>query len=139
METFRVSDDRSDRSDYRFGDRWVSQAIILEMQSIVREAAVPAIPGETVKAAIGRAARRLQLGFGRARRYWYGEVRAVPAQEADRLRAIRKLLLEERLRRMDSEMERIRERLGELEREDTHRIMARGILAVDRESGDRAV
>jgi hypothetical protein len=60
-----------------------------EMRHIVRCAAEPAAPGESVKAAIGRAARRLALDWGRARSLWYGDARVrVSADEADRLRRL---------------------------------------------------
>jgi hypothetical protein len=59
-----------------------------EFSAIVREAAEPREAGDSVKAAIGRAARRLGLSHGRARGLWYGDARvAVRADEADRLRA----------------------------------------------------
>ena len=48
---------------------------IQEFQGIVRAAAEPREAGDSVKAAIGRAARRLQLGYGRARGLWYGDGR----------------------------------------------------------------
>ena len=47
------------------------QPVAREMRSIVVEAAWPPVPGESVGAAIGRAARRLQLGYSRVRAYWY--------------------------------------------------------------------
>ena len=64
-------------------------AVIEEMRAIVRQAALPAMPGDQVQAAIGRAARRLKMEYGRARSMWYGDRRvAVRADEADRLRAL---------------------------------------------------
>jgi hypothetical protein len=82
-----------------------------EMRSIVLEAAWPPVPGESVGAAIQRAARRLHLGFSRTRSYWYGLVRLVPAEEADRLRAAPVRLMTERLARIDAEAAVIRARL----------------------------
>ncbi len=58
-----------------------------EMRNLVRQAAEPARPGESVKAAIGRAARVLGLGHGRVKRYWYGEIQVPPAHEVDAARA----------------------------------------------------
>ena len=58
-----------------------------EMRNLVREAAEPARAGESVKAAIGRAARVLGLGHGRIKRYWYGEIQVPPAHEVDAVRA----------------------------------------------------
>ena len=88
------------------------QPVASEMRGIVMEAAWPPVPGETVGAAIGRAARRLQLGYSRVRAYWYGQVRLVPAEEADRLRAVQRALLAERLHRMEVEAATLRARLG---------------------------
>lgn len=59
-----------------------------EMRSLVRRAAEPGRAGESVKAAIGRAARVLGLSYGRAKRYWYGEVQVPPAHEVDAARAM---------------------------------------------------
>ena len=87
------------------------QPVASEMRGIVVEASWPAEPGESVKAAILRASRRLHLGYARARAYWYDQVRMVPAEEADRLRAIRDQLLAERLARLDAEAALIRSRL----------------------------
>lgn len=58
-----------------------------EMKTLVRRAAEPARPGESVKAAIGRAARVLGLTHGRTKRYWYGEIQVPPAHEVDVIRA----------------------------------------------------
>jgi hypothetical protein len=58
-----------------------------EMKRLVRRAAEPARVGESVKAEIGRAARRLGLGYGRVKRYWYGEIAVPPAHEVDAIRA----------------------------------------------------
>lgn len=77
--------------------------VTLEMASIMRDAAQPGVPGESVKAAIGRAARRLGLPYERARAIWYGQARMIRAEEADRLRARR--------------IEIARQRLGLLQRE----------------------
>ena len=88
------------------------QPVAREMRSIVVEAAWPPVPGESVGAAIGRAARRLQLGYSRVRAYWYNQVRLVPAEETDRLRAAQRALLAERLSRMEAEAATLRARLG---------------------------
>lgn len=58
-----------------------------EMKALVRRAAEPARPGESVKAAISRAARSLGLTYGRVKRYWYGEIQVPPAHEVDAIRA----------------------------------------------------
>lgn len=59
---------------------------VAEMTSLLRAVAAPTDPGEGVKAAIGRAARRLGLPWGRAKRLWYGEARRVDAWEMDAAR-----------------------------------------------------
>lgn len=56
------------------------------MRRLVRQAAEPARPGESVKAAILRASRVLGLGHGRVKRYWYGEILVPPAHEVDAAR-----------------------------------------------------
>ncbi len=57
-----------------------------EMRELVRRAAEPARAGESVKAAISRAARFLGLTYGRCKRYWYGEIEVPPAHEVDSIR-----------------------------------------------------
>lgn len=58
-----------------------------EMSMITRAAAEPYVPGDSVKAQIGRAARALGLNYRRARSFWNAEpTAAVRAQEADALR-----------------------------------------------------
>lgn len=86
-------------------------AIASEMQSITRSAAGPWQPGDSVKAAIGRAARTLGIGYRRARSFWYGEAVSVRAFEADRMRAAEQLLLQQRQRRLMQELAAIRARL----------------------------
>ncbi len=90
----------------------VSSTINTEMQAILRLAAEPASPGESVKVAINRAARRLQLGYRRARAIWYEEARMITAAEADHLRTAQIQLMSERLSRLDAEAALIRARLG---------------------------
>jgi hypothetical protein len=58
-----------------------------EASSLLRVIVAPPVPGESVKALIGRAARRCGLTFSRARKLWYGEARAILATEMDALRA----------------------------------------------------
>ena len=58
-----------------------------EMRELVRRAAEPARAGESVKAAISRAARYLGLTYGRCKRYWYGEIEVPPAHEVDSIRS----------------------------------------------------
>ena len=88
------------------------QPVASEMRSIVMEAAWPPVPGESVGAVIQRAARRLELGYARVRSYYYGLVRMVPAEEADRLRVVQRQMMAERLARLDAEAALIRAQLG---------------------------
>lgn len=101
-------------------------AIAAEIQGIVRAAAEPGCAGETVGAAILRASRRLELGFSRTRAYWYGLVRTVPAEEADRLRAEAAALLDERLARLRLEQIQLQARLDTLRRSDVEILGALG-------------
>lgn len=90
-------------------------AVTAEMRGIVKLAAEPALPGESVKAAIGRAARQLSLNYRRAYTFWYGEHCAVLAHEADRLRTAELRLLAERRVRLTTELKQITARLNALE------------------------
>lgn len=63
-----------------------ADAIAREMQAHMRTLAMPSVPGEGVKAAVSRAARRVGIPYGQARRLWYGEFQEIPAYLADRIR-----------------------------------------------------
>lgn len=93
--------------------------LLIDMHRMVREAAEPAAPGEGVKAAIGRAARRLGLRYSRARAHWYREARSVPADEWIAAQQARLRLRRERA-------ERLRAELAALETE--HGITAQALL-----------
>lgn len=67
------SDDSSERSD---------------AMRIVQLAAEPRLVGDSVKAAIGRAARRLHWSFTRTRDVWYGDARRIDVREMDALRMV---------------------------------------------------
>jgi hypothetical protein len=98
-----------------------SASIAHEMQSITRRAAEPWQPGDSVKAAIGRAARTLGIGYRRARSFWYGESVAVRAIEADQMRAADSLALTQRRQRLEHELAAIKARLkGADEKEAGH-------------------
>lgn len=58
----------------------------IEMATLVRHAAAPAVPGEKVAHAISRAAHRLGFTRGRTQSFWYGNAKAEP-QELERARA----------------------------------------------------
>lgn len=57
-----------------------------EAADLMRLLAEPAVPGESVKAAINRAARRAGLSAGLGKRLWYGEARRIDADTMDQLR-----------------------------------------------------
>jgi hypothetical protein len=58
-----------------------------EARYLVRRAAEPCPAGDSVKAALRRAARRLQLNYSRARALWYGDERIkVSGDELEKLR-----------------------------------------------------
>lgn len=86
-----------------------------EVQHLVREAAEPAVVGESVKAAINRAARALQLSAGRAKRLWYGEVAVIPTHEYLSIRERLDLILRDRERQLDARLAAVRERIRQLE------------------------
>ena len=92
-----------------------AEAIAMEMSAIVREAAEPSVPGESIKSAVRRAAFRLGLTYRRVRSYWYTEVRTVPAHEADRLRKARRQMMRDRAARLNAELETLQLRLRDLE------------------------
>ena len=68
--------------------RVVSMNPTVEASELIRRAAEPRPVGDSVKAAITRAARRVGLGYERAKAIWYAEARRVDASEMDRLRAV---------------------------------------------------
>lgn len=59
---------------------------VSEASSLVRRVAEPRDVGDSVKAAIVRAARRLGFPFSRTKDLWYGDARRIDAAEMDRLR-----------------------------------------------------
>ena len=104
---------------------------LAEARLIVREAAEPASPGDSVKSAIRRAARRLGLTAARAHGHWYGRVRWVPAHEMDALRARRHELALEELRRSDERAALLRARLGT----DAHQVVGRACVGAAGQMG----
>lgn len=90
-------------------------AISNEMQAIVRRAAEPWRPGDSVKAGIDRAARTTGLTFRRIRTLWYRQTEAISAVEADTLRAWNRRWLatqKDRLRASLAQLEIEWERMG---------------------------
>lgn len=57
-----------------------------EASLLVRNVAEPRLVGDSVKAAITRAARRLGFSITRTKDIWYGDARRIDADEMDRLR-----------------------------------------------------
>ncbi|KQT08508.1 hypothetical protein ASG40_11550 [Methylobacterium sp. Leaf399] len=62
-------------------------AALSEAASLMRVLAEPAVPGESVKAAIYRAARATGLPAGLCKRLWYGEARRIDADTMDQIRS----------------------------------------------------
>lgn len=60
--------------------------VLSEASLLVRRVAEPRKVGDSVKAAIGRAASRLGFRFNRTRDIWYGRARRIDASEMDALR-----------------------------------------------------
>lgn len=58
-----------------------------EARNLVKRCAEPTPAGDSVKAAISRAAYRLGFSYSRTRNLWYGEARRIDAREMDALRA----------------------------------------------------
>jgi hypothetical protein len=57
-----------------------------EARALVRQVAEPREVGDSVKAAIVRAAKRLGFRFTRTKDLWYGDARRIDSDEMDRLR-----------------------------------------------------
>ena len=57
-----------------------------EASTLLRRAAEPQPVGDSVKSAIGRAARRVGITFSRTQDIWYREARTVRADEMDAIR-----------------------------------------------------
>ena len=81
-------------------------ALVAEMQDIVRMAAEPRPPVDSSKGAINRAARALGITYRRARSFWYGHTEKVLVREAEaeRLRAEHQRLLLARIARLECEI-----------------------------------
>jgi hypothetical protein len=96
-----------------------TEALLREMQAIVRLAAEPRTAADSTKAAIGRAAAALQLNYRRAYSLWYraDKLRVTP-EEAARLRVERDRLLVLRHARLEREIAETRRLLNEARRHD---------------------
>lgn len=84
-----MSDKPSEKSDNRSENSERSpMSSAAEMTTLIRTVASPAMPGESVKAVIARAARRLGFTYSRTRGLYYGEARRIDAREIDRAREV---------------------------------------------------
>jgi 6-phosphogluconolactonase/glucosamine-6-phosphate isomerase/deaminase len=63
-----------------------AEAVQNEISQLLRQLACPVAAGDSVKALIRRAAHRTGLPYSKTKRYWYSEVRVVPAHDADNIR-----------------------------------------------------
>ena len=96
-----------------------NNAILEEMQQILRLAAEPIRPHDNAKSRLGRAAEVLRLGRRRAYSLWYGEAHAVVREEeASRLRGERDRLLMLRIERLQAEIADTERLLSEARRRD---------------------
>jgi hypothetical protein len=96
-----------------------TEALLREMQAIVRLAAEPRVAADSTKAAIGRAATVLQLNYRRAYSLWYrSDKLRVSPEEAARLRAERDRLQVLRLERLEREIAETKRLLQEARRHD---------------------
>jgi hypothetical protein len=64
----------------------LDMSAIVEASILIRQVAEPRPVGDSVKAAIVRASRRLGFGFSRTKTIWYGEAFRINAEEMDVLR-----------------------------------------------------
>lgn len=114
----------------------VDEAVVLEMRAIVRRAGEPWQPGDSVKAALRRAARKLGLSYRRTKTFWYGEPCSVRAVEADRLRAVDLALLREQRNRLEADLNLTEARLNAREGGNAMASKAHGMaIFVDRAEG----
>jgi hypothetical protein len=81
QERSQVSENRSQNSEKRR-----PMAALVEASMLLRQLAEPAVPGESMKAAINRAARRAGIPAGLGKRLWYGEARRIDADTMDQIR-----------------------------------------------------
>jgi hypothetical protein len=98
-------------------------SIVDEAVALLKEIAQPAVPGESVKAVIARAARRIGFSYGRTNGVWYRLVR-IDAEEMDHMRAVRAARISQGDRKQKEKIENSRiveyrdiiERLDRIER-----------------------
>ena len=61
-------------------------SVASEASNLLRAIVSPPRPGESIKAMIGRSARKAGLSFIRAKKLWYQEAARIDCEEMDRLR-----------------------------------------------------
>ena len=88
-----------------------SASISIEVSEGLRRLSEPVRAGESVKALIAKAARKVGLSYSRAFSLWYGRG-VVRAEELERVRA---LLRTNRQENLNAEIAELRERLARLE------------------------
>lgn len=76
--------------------------VLSEASFLVRQIAEPRPVGDSVKAAIGRAARRLGFSFSRTKTIWYAEAHRIDAHEMDALRRELKRRRQEGIARVEA-------------------------------------
>lgn len=97
-------------------------SISTEMSHGLRQLSGPVRAGDSVKALIGRAARRAGMSYSRAFECWYGRAR-VRAEEMDRVRS---LLQAKEQEAINAEIVELRARLAALEEQIADRFDAVG-------------
>ena len=88
-----------------------------EISGLLKRSVEPVQAGESIKALIRRAAFRLNLSPGRAKRLWYEEAALIPAHEADTIRRRFEVRAKQRaqVRGMEDEIQDLKRRLQALE------------------------
>lgn len=86
----------SENLGFRTESTVLRMSAICEASDLIRQASEPRQPGDSVKSAINRAARKVSrfmaqpMSFGRAEDIWRQEARSIRAEEMDALRAAAK-------------------------------------------------
>lgn len=119
-----MSEKHTENSELRQTTKVYLMSAVAEASTLLRQIAEPRPVGDSVKAAISRAARRVGLKTGRAEDIWRQEARAIRAEEMDAIRraaADRKMMEEARAeaRSFSERLARLEARL--LQDEDFHR------------------
>jgi hypothetical protein len=113
---------------------------VAEASHLLRQLAEPRPVGDTIKAAINRAARRVKIKAGRVEDIWRQEARAVRAEEMD---AIRRAVMEEARLEYSRLVNRIASIEATLRRSDPdfHSTDINGLRELQRDAGslDRSV